>query len=673
MSLQEKTMKKNLFCSVLICILLSSWTIGAEKTVVVPANKIALFSSGVGFFQHSGTIEGKTRIILEVPANAVNDILKSLIVNDESGEASVVEYNSADSEYKTLRSLKIDLSGNPGLPEILGGMTGETVVVHAPERTEGRIIGVESFRTGEFGNDHALLIATDGRMCSIVFSEISAIEFPDADIAADLIRALDILKKSTHADTKKIEIVCSGTGSRPVAFSYIIPVPVWKTTYRLDVSGEKALFQGWAIVDNGGDFDWSGVLLSLVTGRPVSFIQNLFDPHYVDRPVLPLSIAGGAPAVSYESGFKRYAEEAVSEAYSDMSAPAMAKSALSARDKVTQNSVIDSRMKTAAESVEAGEQFLFTVNAPITVPRQKSAMVPLFNEHVSTKRISVVSSKETRNGSVSHPMLCVEVDNTTGVKIPAGPVTVYDGNLYAGDALLDYLPENERRLIGYGEDLPVTVFRDRASDRELRTVKISRGFLVLSRILLVETSYHIKNSDKRERIILVEHEAAAGFELVSPKKPEEQTSSAYRFRFPVGSGAETVFTVKEEQPVEERIALSGAKSEVYLSYVSTAGIPERIQAALQKAAGFRQQWENAEQDLAAIEREQDDLDATQERIRLNLNAAGRDSQQGKEYLKKLAETDAAIELLSRRKSTAEKKRAEARSVYEAYISNLTLE
>jgi len=313
------------------------------------------------------------------------------------------------------------------------------------------------------------------------------------------------------------------------------------------------------------------------------------------------------------------------------------------------------------------------VNAPITVPRQKSAMVPLFNEHVSTKRISVVSSKETRNGSVSHPMLCVEVDNTTGVKIPAGPVTVYDGNLYAGDALLDYLPENERRLIGYGEDLPVTVFRDRASDRELRTVKISRGFLVFSRILLVETSYHIKNSDKRERIILVEHEAAAGFELVSPKKPEEQTSSAYRFRFPVGSGAETVFTVKEEQPVEERIALSGAKSEVYLSYVSTAGIPERIQAALQKAAGFRQQWENAEQDLAAIEREQDDLDATQERIRLNLNAAGRDSQQGKEYLKKLAETDAAIELLSRRKSTAEKKRAEARSVYEAYISNLTLE
>ena len=118
MSLQEKTMKKNLFCSVLICILLSSWTIGAEKTVVVPANKIALFSSGVGFFQHSGTIEGKTRIILEVPANAVNDILKSLIVNDESGEASVVEYNSADSEYKTLRSLKIDLSGNPGLPEM---------------------------------------------------------------------------------------------------------------------------------------------------------------------------------------------------------------------------------------------------------------------------------------------------------------------------------------------------------------------------------------------------------------------------------------------------------------------------------------------------------------------------------------------------------------------------
>ena len=71
--------------------------------------------------------------------------------------------------------------------------------------------------------------------------------------------------------------------------SYIIAAPIWKTTYRVVLDEEgKPFFQGWAIVDNVSDEDWKNVQLSLVSGSPISFIQNIQKPFYRYRPVVPI-------------------------------------------------------------------------------------------------------------------------------------------------------------------------------------------------------------------------------------------------------------------------------------------------------------------------------------------------------------------------------------------------
>ena len=59
-------------------------------------------------------------------------------------------------------------------------------------------------------------------------------------------------------DAKTITVTSTGTGQREMVVSYTIAAPIWKTTYRvvLDADG-KPFFQGWAIVDNVSDEDWS--------------------------------------------------------------------------------------------------------------------------------------------------------------------------------------------------------------------------------------------------------------------------------------------------------------------------------------------------------------------------------------------------------------------------------
>src|SRR4029450_12775342 len=67
-------------------------------------------------------------------------------------------------------------------------------------------------------------------------------------------------------------------------------VPVWKSTYRLGLpdQGRKPMLQGWAIVDNTLAQDWSDVELSLVAGAPQSFVQQISQPYYAQRPIVPL-------------------------------------------------------------------------------------------------------------------------------------------------------------------------------------------------------------------------------------------------------------------------------------------------------------------------------------------------------------------------------------------------
>jgi hypothetical protein len=71
--------------------------------------------------------------------------------------------------------------------------------------------------------------------------------------------------------------------------SYTVAAPIWKTTYRVVLDDEgKPFFQGWAVVDNVSDEDWTDVRLSLISGTPVSFIQPIQKPFYRYRPVVPM-------------------------------------------------------------------------------------------------------------------------------------------------------------------------------------------------------------------------------------------------------------------------------------------------------------------------------------------------------------------------------------------------
>jgi hypothetical protein len=660
-------------------------TAGAEA--LLPLKRIALFSSGVGYFEHRGTLNGPAGITLPFPAEAVNDVLKSLVITDPASASPQVTYPGADTLFRTLGSLKIDLSGNPGIADMLMSLRGEELEAAAPNPVKGRIAAVEyrhtpqDFRTGlPGGTEIYVSLATAQGIRAINIKDIISFSFTNPAVNADLGRALDLLSESRDNESRSLKISLNGNGNRPVSLSYVIPQAVWKVSYRLDLSQSRPLLQGWAIVDNDSDTDWNDVELSLTAGRPISFAQDLYSPYHLSRPVLPLAIAGTAEARSYDSGSRGAQAEMAAADYvmaEEMEAPAPRANRTSAKASgayapAAPQAAVAGGVVNTARGAAAGDLFEFTLKNPVTLARRQSAMLPLVESPVTAVKTLVFSGERAAAYGKINPAISAELTNTTGMKLPAGPITVYDGGTYAGDALIEFFPEGEKRLISYGEDLSVSGSVAASYSRTVSAVTVSKGIMTVSRKQSNERVYALRNASGEPKRLVLEHPITRGAALVQPAQAEEQTDALYRFTRELPANQELTITVREEIPVTEQLRLAQFRPETFAAYIADREIPAKVQTALAGAVELKDKADEAKAALAEIENRRNRITSDQDRIRRNLEAAGNQTPQGQEYLRRLTALDEDIDALAVQAEGANKAALVAQAAYENYLNSMEL-
>ena len=265
-----------------------------------------LFSSGVGYFEHDGKVTDNAKVDLKFKVKDINDLLKSMVVQDfDGGHVSTVGYGSNDPLDKRLSSFAINLNGNPTLAQLLEQIRGEKVETDAPNKIVGTIVSIETRKT-EIGKDHfidqtVMNVATDGGLRSVVLEIAGSIRLLNPKLDAELHKALGVLATAHETDKKTVSLDFRGEGNRNVRVGYIEETPIWKTSYRLVLSDEKKPFlQGWAIVENPSEEDWNDVRLSLVSGRPISFTMDLYQPTYIPRPEAHLELFSSLGPQTYE-------------------------------------------------------------------------------------------------------------------------------------------------------------------------------------------------------------------------------------------------------------------------------------------------------------------------------------------------------------------------------------
>src|SRR5207244_11356814 len=123
---------------------------------------------------------------------------------------------------------------------------------------------------------------------------------------------------------------------------------------------------------------------------------------------------------------------------------------------------LDQGIADAAQATELGELFAYAISTPVSLERQKSAMLPIVNEAVEGTKVSIYNQRV----HAKHPLSGFRLRNATALHLSQGPMTVFDGGVYAGDARLEDLPPGQERLLSYAMDLKTEV--DPVSEPEQR-------------------------------------------------------------------------------------------------------------------------------------------------------------------------------------------------------------
>ena len=290
----------------------------SESAQKLPVARVVLFNSGVGYFQREGDVEGDARVDLSFPVQDINDLLKSLVVQDlGGGQVSAISLDSQAPVEKTLRSFAIDLSTNPSLGQILDQARGEKVEVvlqqsttSQPSSLTGAIVGVEKQKQ-PVGKDSVVEVEQLNLWCAeglrqVKLAALQRIRFLNPILDSEFKKALEVMTLGHDTQKKAVSFNFTGQGKRSVRVGYVVENPIWKTSYRLVLNKHnKPFLQGWAVVENTTDEDWNGVNMALVSGRPISFKMDLYQPLYVPRPTVEPELFASLRPPAYTGALDR--------------------------------------------------------------------------------------------------------------------------------------------------------------------------------------------------------------------------------------------------------------------------------------------------------------------------------------------------------------------------------
>ncbi len=706
---------------------------------VLPIKRVVLYSNGVAYIERRGTVTGNAEIDLSFKQSQVDDVLKSMIVLDlGKGQIGAVSYNS--SQPAAARMSEIPFGVTPvsgdgqGISAVLSQLQGARVSVTSEKETAtGSILTIERKQvTGDKGTrtTNVLVIASEtGEISSFDLAEVRSVKLLDDGTKRDVKEFASAAASARRLDARTITVTSRGMGTREMIVSYTIAAPIWKTTYRVVLDKEgKPFFQGWAIVDNVSDESWNGVQMSLVSGSPISFIQNLQNPVYRYRPVVPTPSDLKLRPQTYEpqstptrpggqstsrnlgsvnvdigdqlTGDPNENKDATVIKGKDLNAlpddPDELAAALQALvgvngaqiyidgftggqlpAKVNIGALLSAQssgVRTATTAGDVGDLFEYKIDQPVTVERDHSALIPIVQTQMEGERVSIYNESIRSD----RPYGGVMLKNTSGLTLESGSMTVLDGDAYAGEALLDRLKPNEQRLISFALDLGTHVIVRRESTKEpARSIKASAGVLKIQYLNSEHLSYKITNQTDKPRAVYVEYPIREGWELTAgTPKPESETQSFYRFRVDLGPNDEKELKIGVGKPLTETLALTTLSMDEIDQLSVRGSLDAKTRASLEAMIGVRTQIASIDTRIEGFGTERESIEADQGRFRSNIESLSKTPEAKaliERYIAKAGEQETRLEEIEKEKRSLENDRKALTEQLAAQIKGFEIE
>lgn len=635
-------------------LLLAGVFLASAAAADLPIRQVILYKSGVGYFERSGQLAAGESARLDFKASDMNDVLKSLTLQDRNGgKVSDLRYDSSEPLSRKLADFPFKIDGQASLAVFLDQMKGAKVEIkYGAETVSGAIVSGRLVAADDKHpeREQLVLMLDSGELRTFDLAAASAIRFADPKLQGQLRDYLTVVNQSRSQDKRSIYIDSSDANARQLDASYTIPMPVWKSSYRLMFNDQTdPTLEGWAIIDNTTGEDWTNVVLAVVSGRPVSFISKLYEPKYVprqtvelpeDRAAAPVLYGGTVMTTGSVAGLAGGRPGVIGGLVPAPPPGEMRMQALPSAGRSYKDLENLSSVAVDVASADVGELFEYRFATPVTVKKDESAMLPFLQQKIGARKLLIYSENYGE-----HPMSAAELTNSTGKTLDGGPITVFEGASYSGEALMTTLKAADKRLISYAVDLGTRVTTAFDSSRSIvREIHVNRGILTARSAMQETRTYTIRNVDAKAKTLVIEQTQRPEYKVLNPK-PTETTTTANRFEVKLGPDSTEKFPVAEERVYDTTTAVSSLTPDALLAYAQNKAISDAGRRELQQIVDLKRQIADLDYQIRQADGAIKSLIDDQARIRQNiqsLNAVSGQQEQVQKYARQLADQESQL-------------------------------
>ncbi|HSR67217.1 MAG TPA: hypothetical protein VLU25_04695 [Acidobacteriota bacterium] len=608
----------------------------------LPIDRIYLYKNGMAYIVRAGEISQP--LPLSFHPDDMNDVLKTFTAwNPSDGSLYPLGYTTGIPAQQILGRYPFELRDpNLGLAGFLQQVKGAALRLTSQDLGDvsGKLLAVNQGQRAA-GSDRVIseyqvsILKDSGDIVTEWLGNVRSLRLADESLQRQLAGYLQILAEGSQDVTKQITIY-PGEAGGAVRAAYLQQFPVWKTSYRLQFQDdpEQGVIEGWAQIDNPTGEAWDDVELTLISGMPVSFVMDLYQPLYTNRASVPVPGAAVASPRQYQS--------AVSKGLLDQSAEGAApaeREALMAESRRSRQAVPMLKMApgaapmsyeeapagdfTQAEGRQIQDYFEYSFPFPVRLGGRQSAFLPFLRRDVKAERLSIYNAVQDDQ----NPRSGLRLENNSGLPLEAGPVTFFEKGRYAGEAVMDYMPRHDQRLLSYGVDFEVLVSKDfdRKGER-IVGLKVANGIAELYIEQVQNHQYLMRNKAQRQKRVVLEHPRRNGIEL-RDLEPDETTDDFYRFNIDLSAGQEKTFEVPEILNRSRTLALLNADEDAVRVFFRGYDVPEALRRQLQGIFALRARIAEKNRELSDLRRDIGNLSQDQERRRETLKALGRSDEE----------------------------------------------
>ncbi|MCU0681337.1 MAG: DUF4139 domain-containing protein [Polyangiaceae bacterium] len=634
--------------------------------------RVVVYRNGIAYFERRANVKDDT-LTLQVPADKVDDFLKSLVVTDaKTGDPAPVSYpSSLDTAPRSrdgLIAMNIKLSGSAPhdlrltyVTESPSWKPSYRVTLGKPGRVSMQAWAIVDNTSGEdwqnvrlgVGSSSALSFRFDLRSIRTVQREtlqsgdLLAMAPPTGGASFNQQQAprrvvMDLDDRALASSDEEVTVVGKPSSARP---AYASAPKRAEPSKDMPPPPPSQMPYGRAQSVMGGAA--RGTVGSSVSGLPISPTQ-----------IEAATVTNGGPAGNQQGALREASRnlratqnQIVIEGYADAADSDKNAAALSranrAREKLIRDGVPAERVvaiagaeqrnerggvrivevppgstpgqpkapepTTGASPAGAGDPVgtsHFETKTPMNVPRGSSAMVSVVNAETEGEVVYLYDPESAR-GNAAYAFRSLRLKNPSDSTLESGPVTVFGEGRFIGEGLSEPIPARAIAFVPFALDRQIFVETKEAErDHVSRILSVQRGVCSTEVKHTRRKVVVLQNRTSEKATVYVRHNVRQGYALTKgPSKPE-RLGTSHVFKAEIGPNARVEVEIEESTPVFKTIDLrSPSDFDLVLAHVAEPEADPKLRRTLGEVGRLRNEMTTLQEQQATLREQMDEYRA----------------------------------------------------------------